>query len=81
MNAFEYLDESSVVDNNRDFQVYVLQGPPRIGKSTFCKCWAKKHNMSIGFSSSGKHPFDEYRGQDCFVLNDYNYSIHSKEIW
>lgn len=77
MNAFEYLDESSVVDNNRDFQVYVLQGPPRIGKSTFCKCWAKKHNMSIGFSSSGKHPFDEYRGQDCFVLDDYNYSITS----
>ena len=76
-NAFEYLNEGSLVDNNRDFQVYVLQGPPRIGKSTFCKCWAKKHNMSIGFSSSGKHPFDEYRGQDCFVLDDYNYSVTS----
>ena len=77
MRAFRYLNEQKVVVNNRDFQVYVLQGPSRVGKSTFCKCWAKKHKMSIGFSSAGKHPFDEYRGQDCFVIDDNGNSVFS----
>lgn len=77
MRAFRYLNEQKVVVNNRDFQVYVLQGPSRVGKSTFCKCWAKKHKMSIGFSSAGKHPFDEYRGQDCFVIDDNGNSFFS----
>lgn len=74
MRAFRYLNEKNVVGVDRELQVYVLQGPPRVGKSTFCKCWAKNHNMSIGFSSGGKHKFDEIRDQDIIVLDDYNYS-------
>lgn len=77
MRAFRYLNEQKVVENDRDFQVYVLQGPSRVGKSTFCKSWAKKHKMSIGFSSAGKHPFDEYRGQDCYVIDDNGNSAFS----
>lgn len=71
--AFEYANESAFIDTARDVQVYVLQGPARIGKSSFCKIWAKKHGKSIAFSSTGKHPFDEYRGQEVFVFDDYNH--------
>lgn len=73
--AFDYANEQSVVTTDRNLQVYVLQGPPRIGKSTFCKCWAKKHDKSICLSSAGKHAVDEYRGQSVFVFDDYNYSV------
>lgn len=75
MRAFRYLHKQNVVAVDRELQVFVLQGPPRVGKSTFCKCWAKKHNMSIAFSSSGKNAFDEYLGQDVYVLDDFDYSL------
>lgn len=75
--AFEYANESAFIDTARDVQIYVLQGPARIGKSSFCRIWAKKHGKSIAFSSTGKHPFDEYRGQEVFVFDDYDYRITS----
>lgn len=73
--AFEYMNEESFVAVNRDVQVYVLQGHPRVGKSTFCKVWANKKGKSIAFSSAGKNAVDEYRGQQVFVFDDYNYSV------
>ena len=72
--AFEYKNEESVIINDRNMQVFVLQGPPRVGKTSFCKAWAKKHHKSICLSSTGKHAADEYRGQEVFVLDDYNYN-------
>lgn len=78
--AFKYMNEKSITDVDRELQVYVLQGPPRVGKSTFCKCWAKLHNMSIGLSSGGKNAFDEYRGQDVFVLDDFDYNFASIDM-
>ena len=41
--AFEYRHQLLVTDPNRNIEVYVLQGPPGVGKSTFCKVWAEKY--------------------------------------
>lgn len=72
--AFEYKNEESVILTDRNLQVYVLQGPPRAGKSSFCKVWAKKHHKSICFSSPGKNSSDEFRGQEIYVFDDHDYT-------
>lgn len=71
--AFEYRYLLLVNNPNRKIKVVVLQGPPRVGKSTFCKEYAKKNNKSICFSSSSNDPWQEYAGQDIFVYDDFNY--------
>ena len=71
--AFEYRQKAVALNPNRNIQVIVLQGPPRVGKSTFCKVYAENHNKSICFSSSSNDPWQEYSGQDIFVYDDFNY--------
>lgn len=73
-DAFEY--RQLVIANNpdRDLQVIVCQGPPRVGKSLFAKTFAKKYKKSICFSSSSNDPWQDYRGQDIFVYDDFNYT-------
>jgi hypothetical protein len=71
--AFEYRRKLLMNLPERDIQVICLQGPPRVGKSTFCKVYAKKHNKSICFSSSSNDPLQDYGGQDILVYDDFNY--------
>ena len=79
MSAFEYRQKTVALNKNRNFQVIVLQGPPRVGKSTFCKVYAQKHNKSICFSSSSNDPWQDYAGQDIFVYDDFNYTRNKIE--
>lgn len=71
--AFDYRQQTVISNPNRNILVVVLQGPPRVGKSTFCKVWAKKHNKSICLSSGSRDPWQDYKGQDVFVYDDFNY--------
>lgn len=77
--AFEYRQKAVILNPNRYIQVIVLQGPPRVGKSTFCKVYAKNNNKSICFSSSSNDPWQEYAGQDIFVYDDFNYTRNKIE--
>lgn len=72
-SAFEYRQKILKADHTRDVQVIVLQGPPRCGKSLFCKVWAEKRNKSICFSSASNDPWQDYGGQDVFVYDDFDY--------
>lgn len=71
-HAFEYRQHLLVTDPNRNIEVYVLQGPPGVGKSTFCKVWAEKYNKSICFSSASRDPWQDYGGQSVFVYDDFD---------
>lgn len=79
MSAFEYRQKTVALNKNRNLQVIVLQGPPRVGKSTFCKVYADKFNKSICFSSSSNDPWQDYAGQDIFVYDDFDYSRNKIE--
>lgn len=72
-NAFEYRQLVVAKNPNRNLQVIVCQGPPRVGKSLFTKVYAEKYHKSICFSSSSNDPWQEYAGEDCFVYDDFNY--------
>ena len=75
--AFEYRQQTLISNPNREVMVIFLQGPAGIGKSTFCKAWAKKNNKSICLSSSSNDPWQDYKGQAIFVYDDCNFA-HTK---
>lgn len=72
--AFEYVENRQITNPNRNIEIYVLQGSPRVGKTTFCKLFAEKNGKSICFSSSSRDPWQDYKGQDIFVYDDFEYS-------
>ena len=73
-NAFEYRRKLILNSPTRDINILVIQGPPRVGKSLFCKAYAEKHNKSICFSSASNDAWSEYGGQDIYVYDDFDYS-------
>ena len=72
-SAFEYRQQTIIANPNRDVLVIALEGPPRVGKSTFLRAYAQTHNMSICYSSSSNDPWQDYKGEDIFVYDDFNY--------
>lgn len=72
--AFEYREQTMLTNPNRNIEVYVLQGSPRVGKTTYCKIFAKKNGKSICFSSSSRDPWQDYNGQDLFIFDDADHS-------
>ena len=72
--AFEYYEKTMLANPNRNIEIFVFQGSPRVGKSTFCKVWAENNDKSICFSSSSRDPWQDYGGQDIFVYDDFDYN-------
>ncbi|MCH5270861.1 MAG: hypothetical protein J1E83_08940 [Lachnospiraceae bacterium] len=72
-NAFDYRQKLVMTNPERDIEVHVLEGPSRVGKSTFCRVMAKKFNKSIYFSSSSNDPYQDLKTQDILVLDDFDY--------
>ena len=74
-NAFEYRRKIIASDPNRCIDVYYLEGDTGLGKTTFCKAWAKLHNSSIAISNSGAHAIESYRGEDILVFDDSDFEL------
>lgn len=72
--AFELREKLLVIDHDRNIEVYVFQGSPRVGKTTFSKILAKKSGKSHSFSSSSRDPWQDYGGQDIFIFDDFDHS-------
>ena len=47
-----------------------IDGPSGSGKSTLAKKLAKQHGMSIYVSSGSNDILDDYKGEDCIILDD-----------
>ena len=77
--AFEYRQNIQCKDQNRNIVILGIIGPPRLGKTTFIKEYAKKNNKSICLSSSSNDPWTYYKGQDIFVLDDADFDNISIE--
>ena len=72
--AVDYYIRGLDTNPNHEISVILLQGPPRVGKSLFCQVWANENGKSIRFSSASRDPWQDYRQEDVFVLDDYNYN-------
>lgn len=72
-NALKYRTKKILNDTTRSIRVIVLQGPPRCGKSTMARVWAKAHNKHVCFSAGEREIWADYRQQEVFVLDDYDH--------
>lgn len=70
-NAFDYYRKVQAA-KERNIDVYFLEGPTGLGKSTFCKKWAFENNLSFCPSSPSNDPWQDYLGQDIFAYDDFN---------
>lgn len=72
-NAFKIRAKTIVNNPNRNIMICVLQGESRVGKSTWVKTYAEQNNLSLCLSSSSNDGWQDYRGQDIFCYDDFNY--------
>ena len=68
-NAFRYrLDK--IKGENRDMEVIYIYGDSSCGKTTYAKELAAQNEYSCYVSSGGEDMLDDYKGQDCVILDD-----------
>lgn len=68
-NAFKYrLDKIKGVDRKMD--VIFMTGDSGTGKTTYAKEIAKQRGFSVYVSSGSNDVLDDYKGQDCLILDD-----------
>lgn len=57
-------------EGSKPMLVCWVYGDAGSGKTSFAKWFGKEQNKDIFISSSGSHPFDEYCGQNCVIIDD-----------
>ena len=68
-NAFKYrVDKIKGVARNMD--CVFITGESGSGKSTYAKMLAEEKGYSVFVSSGSNDPLDDYKGQDCIILDD-----------
>ena len=73
--AFEYHYNAFLRDSRRNILVFVLQGDSRSGKTSFAKEYCEKTDLTYSQSGSGLNPWEAYKGEDCFIIDDLRDSV------
>ena len=67
--AFEYRTQK-MKGIDRDMKCIYIQGVSGAGKTTYAKRIAEDKNMSYYISSGSDDVLDDYKGEDCIILDD-----------
>ena len=54
----------------------IFYGPSGTGKTTFAKMFASQKGYRAYISSGGKNPLDNYKGEECIILDDLRDSTY-----
>jgi len=68
-SAFDYRTDK-IKGVSRKMDVIFITGKSGVGKSTYAKQIAETKNYSIFVSSGSNDILDDYKGQDCIILDD-----------
>lgn len=68
-NAFKYRTDK-IKGVAREMECVFITGDSGTGKTTYAKKIAKEKGYSIFVSSGSNDPLDDYKGQDCIILDD-----------
>lgn len=68
-NAFAYRRDK-LEGSDRNMQVIYIYGKSGTGKTTYAKELAQQNDYSYYVSSGSNDLFDNYKGQDCIILDD-----------
>lgn len=67
--CFKYRQDS-LKSEERNMEVCYISGLSGTGKTTFAKWMARNKGWACYVSSGGKHPLDDYKGEECIILDD-----------
>jgi len=73
--CFDYRQNLLASNNHREMECIYICGPSGVGKTTFAKMAAQSKNYACYISSGGKNLLDDYKGQECIILDDYRDDI------
>lgn len=62
--------QGKLKSEDREMEVLYLHGLGGTGKTTFAKMFAKQRGYTAYVSSGGRHPLDDYKGEECIILDD-----------
>ena len=71
-NFFKFRRDKLTLERlgNRNMECVYICGSAGVGKTTFAKQYAQDNGYSYYVSSGGNKPLDDYRGEDCIILDD-----------
>lgn len=75
-NCFEYR-QGKLKGLNRSMDCIFITGGSGTGKSTYAKMIASQKGYATYISSGGKNPLDNYKGEECIILDDTRSSTWS----
>lgn len=75
-NCFEYR-QGKLKGVNRSMECIFITGGSGTGKSTYAKMIASQKGFATYVSSGGKNPLDNYKGEECIILDDTRCSTWS----
>ena len=61
----------------RNLECIYISWPSGCGKTTFAKGIARNYNYSYFVSSGGKNPLDDYKWQECIILDDLRDDVYT----
>lgn len=73
--CFEYR-QNKIKGNDRNMECVFISGSSGTGKTTFAKMFASQKGYRAYISSGGKNPLDNYKGEECIILDDLRDSTY-----
>lgn len=73
--CFEYR-QNKIKRNDRNMECVFISGSSGTGKTTFAKMFASQKGYRAYISSGGKNPLDNYKGEECIILDDLRDSTY-----
>lgn len=70
--AWEYREHTKrqIQGHHRNMKTIFITGCSGVGKTTAAMLFAQENGLSLYISSQGSNPFDEYKQEDCVILDD-----------
>lgn len=75
-SCFEYR-QGKLKGMNRSMECIFITGGSGTGKTTYAKMIASQKGFATYISSGGKNPLDNYKGEECIILDDTRSSTWS----
>ena len=73
--CFDYR-QNLIKGNNRNMECIFISGGTGTGKTTQAKMFASQKGYECYISSGGKNPLDNYKGEECIILDDLRDSTY-----
>ena len=73
--CFEYR-QNKLKGTERNMECIFISGTSGTGKTTQAKMFANQKGYAVYISSGGKNPLDNYKGEECIILDDLRDSTY-----